>query len=161
MMHHRGFEVCLPGARSVIPRARNAQRASGFTIMELIAALAILAIVMVIVAQIGYFSMTERLRSSTRQVALEQASNILESARATPWDKLTAEWAAARKLPEEKGFFLPDGRLSVRVEPEKSPANAKRVTVLVEWQVQEGIPQQVRLVGLVSDRAMAVTGGKP
>jgi prepilin-type N-terminal cleavage/methylation domain-containing protein len=144
-------------------KLRTARREvkAGFTVIEMVAAFAILAIVMVLVAQIGYFSLVERLRSSTRQVALEQANNVLEAARALPWDKLTAEWGTAQELPQDEGFFLPDGRLSVRVESEKAPPLTKRVTVEIHWQVQQGVPEQVELVGFFSARAMAITGGKP
>jgi hypothetical protein len=129
--------------------------------MELIAALAILAIVMVMIAQIGYYSLVERLRSTTRQTALEQAANVMELARATPWDKLSSEWAAAQELPKHEDFFLPDGKLAVKVELEKPLPNAKRVTVEIRWQVREAIVERVELVGMVSARSVGITGGKP
>jgi type II secretory pathway pseudopilin PulG len=137
------------------------RKRTAYTIMELVAALAILAIVMTVVAQIGYFSLVERLRSTTRQAALEQAANVMESARAIPWDKLTADWAAAQQLPKDDGFILPEGRLTVKVEPEKTLPSAKRVTVEIRWVVQEGASERVELVGLVSARAVMITGGKP
>lgn len=137
-------------------------RSAGFTIVEVMAAVVILALLMVLVAELGYWSMTERRRAAARQVALEAAGNVLESARALPWEELTPEWAAAQQLPAEAKAELPDGSLRVVVEPEKDRPRTKRVLAEVRWQVEEGKPSpRVELAGLFSTRAARVSGGKP
>ena len=134
----------------------------GFTILECVAALSILAMVMLLVVQTGYWSMRERIRTASRHAALELASNILESARAGPFETLTPDWAAGQKLPEESGRLLSKAQLTVRVEPEKNLPHTKRVTVEIRWQTEVTMPPQtVQLVGLFSSRSAAATGGKP
>ena len=125
----------------------------GFTTMELAAALGIMAIVMVMVAQLAAWSTLERARSAARQGALEAAANVLEEARAAAWDTLTPEWAAARRLPEEWVRLQPDGKLDVRVEPETAAPRTKRVTASVRWGARAGVPaQEVQLVTLLAAR---------
>jgi hypothetical protein len=121
--------------------------------MEIVISLSLVVVVMVLVGQAGYFAMLERGRIDTRQAALEVADNILEAARARPWDGLTPEWAGAQKLPEEWLRQQPDGKLQVRVEPEASGPLTKRVTVEIRWESRPGLPpQELRLVTLLSAR---------
>jgi hypothetical protein len=128
-----------------------------------VVALGTLALAMVLVAEVSLQSLGERRRSSTRQDAVECAANVLESARALPWEELTPEWAAGQRLPEHLGQRLPGGKLTVRVEPEAGRPHTRRVTVEVSWErTKEGPAGPVRLVGLSSARsARAAAGGKP
>jgi prepilin-type N-terminal cleavage/methylation domain-containing protein len=133
----------------------------GFTILETMLALGILATAMVLAAQVGYWSMADRLRGEARQEALELAANILESARAVRPEDLTAEWAAAQQLPASSVLRPRQGKLTVRVESEETRPLVKRVTVLVEWQQDDGSPvRPVKLVGLFAARS-APAEGKP
>jgi hypothetical protein len=125
-------------------------------------ALGILAVATVLVAEVGLRSLAERRWSSTRQDAVECAANVLESARALPWEDLTPEWAARQRLPEDLGERLPGGKLTVHVEPEANRPRTKRVTVELSWErTREGSAGPVQLVGLVSARSATTTGGKP
>jgi hypothetical protein len=133
----------------------------GFTIAEVVIATAILAALMVVVTEVGYHSMRERARIAHRQTALETAGNVLEAARARPWDELTPEWAAKQDLTEETKSALPEGSLTVRVEPVPERPRIRRVTVEVRWQVEEGKPaERVQLVSLFSARS-AVKEDRP
>lgn len=137
-------------------------RRAGFTVMELVVALGILSVAMVLVAQIGISSLAQRRRTAVRHEALEAAANVLESAQARPWDGLTPAWAAAQRLPEPLARKLSDGKLTVRVEAEKSRPHAKRVTVEVHWQHDNATPAQpVVLVGLFGARAAHQPGDRP
>jgi hypothetical protein len=110
-------------------------------------------------AQAGGWARLERGRLAARLEALTAAGNVLEAARALPWDALTPQWAAAQRLPESALPLRPDARLEVRVEPEASVPRAKRVTAAVRWDFRDGVPpQEVRLVTLFSARDAA---GKP
>ena len=93
----------------------NSKPKQGFTILEITIALGILAFVVVIVAQMGFQSMRDRKRNADRHEALELAANILESARACPWNSLSPSWAAEQKLPDFPVERLHEGRLTVRV----------------------------------------------
>ena len=132
-----------------------------FTVVEIILALGILAVAMVLIGRIGVNSLRERTRSANRQVAAEMAANVLEAARAVPWEALNDMWAADQRLPELVTERLRQAKLTVRVEPEKDRPLVKRVTVEVAWVLPEGTTRTTRLVGLFSPRTFAKAGGKP
>ncbi len=134
----------------------------GFTVLEATLALGILAMAMMLVAQTGLWSWRERARSALRLEALESAANILESARACPWDDLTPAWGAAQHLPEPLAERLGDGKVIVHVEPEASRPLIRRVTVEVRALSDQRIEEPlVQLVGWFSARSAASAGGKP
>jgi type II secretory pathway pseudopilin PulG len=138
----------------------HAAARGGFTIIEVTLALGVLTVAMVLIAEVSVWSLREQSRSSARQTAEEVAANVLEEARACPWDELTPAWAAAQRLPEP--LLQRDWRLTVRVEPEKSLPEVKRVSVAVQWAASEGAPAApVQLVSLFSARSISSPGGKP
>ena len=146
--------------RSSEPRSPAGRR--GFTIAETMVALGILGAVLLLLAQLAVVVLRERQRSAARQDALETAANVLEAARACPWDDLTPAWAARQRLPEPVAGRLRNGRLEVRVEPEASRPHTRRVTVEVRWSLADDRPAPpVRLVGLRSARSAPATGDKP
>jgi prepilin-type N-terminal cleavage/methylation domain-containing protein len=141
---------------------QQGDRRRGFTVLEIMVALGILSVVLVLVAQVGLWSLGERKRSALRQEALEAAANILESAQASPWEALTPPWAAAQRLPDGLAQRLDEARLEVRVEPEASHPRTKRVTVALAWRLGDGKPARpVVLVGLFSPRVAPQSGGQP
>jgi prepilin-type N-terminal cleavage/methylation domain-containing protein len=132
----------------------------GFTIAEVMIALAILAVAMTLVAQVGVQSLHERARAAARQEAQELAAGALESARARPWAGLTPAWAAEQQLPER--YTQRGWRLEVRAEPEADRTHVKRVTAEVYWVPPGGTTARpVRLVGLLAERSAEAPGGKP
>jgi Tfp pilus assembly protein PilE len=137
-------------------------RRRGFTFFEIVVALGMLAIAIVLTAQLSYHALRERMRNDFRQAAVETVSNTLETARALPWAALTAEWAAAQHVPESWKETQQDAELKVRVEPEAATPNLKRVTVTVRWDFREGIPpQELQLVTLLAPREAVVMRSKP
>lgn len=128
-----------------------------FTIMELVVALAGLALGLTLVLELAMWSTAERRRLLVRGDALEAAANVLEAAQAASYDGLTSEWAAAQQLPTSLAPRLYNGRWTVRVEPE--PAPLKRVTVEIAWQ-GSGIDtgQPVRLSGWFGPRTSGAKG---
>ncbi len=133
---------------------------AGFAVMEMIVALAALAVVMLLVAQLATYCMMERLRISTRQAALEAAANVLEAARLETPESLTDAWAAARNLPAEDSNLPPESRLRVQMEAEKGVPGVRRVTVEVVWRFHADEEEQtVQLVGFFGPRS-AAGGGK-
>jgi hypothetical protein len=132
-------------------------RRPGSTLTEVALALGALASVAVIVAQLATWSLAERIRTDARLEAVEVATNLLEEARARPWDELTAEWAADQRLPDHLAERWPEGRLAVRVEPEPERPQVKRVTVEVRCR-GVGSEQPVTISALFAARA---AGGGP
>ena len=130
-----------------------------FTLVETAVAMGILAFAMCLVVQLAYWSMRERASTAARFVAIEQAANVLEAARATPWESLTAEWAEAQRIPDELHDQLPDAALTVIVEPVESQPLMKGVRVQLRWKMVEGVEAQpLRMEGLFSRRSTPAAG---
>jgi hypothetical protein len=129
----------------------------GFTIAETMVTLGLLAVALTLVAQVGAQTLRERERVVAGLVAREQAINVLETARAQPWEKLDAGWAEKQRLPE--AYARKGWKLQVRVEPEAGRVRVKRVSVEVR---PEGTPAPpVRLVGLFAARSAPEKEAKP
>jgi hypothetical protein len=140
------------------PSSRGRGRA-GFTVAEVTAALALLFVGLVVVAQVGVWVLAERGDTDAREAAQELAANVLESARAKPWEALTPAWAAAQRLPEP--YQEKQWRLTVHVETEPSRPLSKRVTVEVDPIGMSGrSPHSVQLVGYFAARSAPAPGGK-
>jgi prepilin-type N-terminal cleavage/methylation domain-containing protein len=114
-------------------------RRPGFTLVELSAAIAVLAVCAIVFAQL--VSMTTALRADerTRKTAVDQMQNVLESLAAQPteklvngdFDKTAAESLIERSLPEGKIVFD-----TKKIEP-----NNVVFTVTVSWSNGEKRPR--------------------
>jgi prepilin-type N-terminal cleavage/methylation domain-containing protein len=144
-------------SRRIMPRIAP----RGFTVAETVIALAILAVIVTLVAELGLASLLERQRNGRRQVALEAAVNFLETARASDWEMLTPEWARTQQLPSTLAERLPQGKLQVQAEQEKGRALCKRITVEIQWTEDAKPVRPVKLVMLRSARTTPKPGGKP
>jgi Tfp pilus assembly protein PilV len=132
---------------------------SGFTIAETLVALGILAVAMLLVAQVGVWSLQEYARTFDRQAAQELAANVMETARASPWEALNSEWAASQKLPA--GFAKDGWRLAVQIDSDASRPLLKRVSVRVDPHPGQTPPfRPEELVGWFSARAAPTAGEK-
>ena len=99
---------------------------------------------------------------ASHQAANELAANLLEAARALPFDQLDQRWADAQTIPSEMAALLPEGKVIVTVESAKSSANMKRVTAEVRWPLAPNQqPQSVQLTTLLSGREAKKIGGTP
>ncbi len=144
------------------PGPWRSTRRRAFTVLELTAALAGLAVAMVFVGQIAFWSMTDRRRTATRYEALEAAGNILEIAQATTWDALTPDWAASQRLPADLTLHMYEPKLTVRVDTDASRPYVKRVTVEIAWMLDAAVPAApVVLTGWFSARSAPRQGGTP
>jgi prepilin-type N-terminal cleavage/methylation domain-containing protein len=132
---------------------------TGFTLVESLAALGVLATAATVAAQLATWSMTERAHTLERIAAMDAVANIMEMARIQTWADLAPEWAAGQRLSEPVIARLGDGTLTVRVTPEPDRPHVKRVTVEVQWDHRPSIPaRSVKLVGLFAERS---AGGEP
>jgi prepilin-type N-terminal cleavage/methylation domain-containing protein len=133
---------------------RQAPLRRGFTMLEAVAALGILATAATLAAQLGAWSLVERGRTQCRLAATDAATNVLESARARPWSELTPEWAAGLRLPEYVVDRLHDPKLTVQITPEPNRPHVKRVSVQIQWDHSDTRPPEtVTLVGLFAERS--------
>jgi hypothetical protein len=130
--------------------------------IECCVALVLLAAAMMLTMQLGLWSYRSRARLAARFTALEVAANVLEEARALPWDEITGAWAESRRIPADLDSQLSDGTIDVRVEPVEGQPITKRVSVELRW-MPEHDPEShsVRLIGLYSRRSMPLQGGEP
>ncbi len=133
---------------------------SGFTLVEMFVACAVAAVALGLIATMAAWSFRDRAQHQARHLAIEAANNVLEEARATPWAKLTPEWAAARKLTDDP--WLPEGKLEVAVADEDGEKGLKRVVAKVSWLVSADRPRlDVELVGFFADRSTAAKESVP
>ena len=115
-----------------------------------------------IVVEAMVWSLRARARFATEQTALELAANILEAARAQPWDKLNQTWAERQAVPSESAALLPEGKVLVTVGPVPSVVEARRIDVEVRWQGQaDRPPPSVRLSTILSGRQAKAAEGQP
>jgi hypothetical protein len=134
----------------------------GLTLAETVVALGILGLALVMSAELAVRSLRQRAEHANRLEAIEVAANILEEASARPFAELLPEWASGQELPESLAKRLDNPSLKVKVEPEEGRPRAKRVSVVLTWDLRPGHPARpVQLVALLTDRRLAKTGGEP
>jgi prepilin-type N-terminal cleavage/methylation domain-containing protein len=134
---------------------------AAFTLTEVMVAMAVTAVLGVVVAQCTVWSLRERARLRAHEAALELAANVLEEARARPWDRLDPDWAASRVVPTAMAELLPEGKVIVTLAPGEGAPHTRRVTVEVSWQSAPHLPpQSVELTTLLSARQAPLPGGK-
>jgi len=103
----------------------------GFTLVEVSAAIALLAVCALMFAQLVALTATERVAERTRKTAVDQMQNILERLMLLPPDTLDAgdfDRRAAESLIERS---LPDGR--VVFDTKKLEPDGIIFTVTVSW----------------------------
>ena len=134
----------------------------GSLLIESMAALAIIAIVGIVVAQGLVWSTQERARLASHQAALELAANVLEAARAQPFEQLDQAWADAQTVPSDMADLLQQGKVLVTVETPKTTTATRRVTVEVRWHFERAVSAQtVQLTTVLSGRMTKKDGGAP
>jgi Tfp pilus assembly protein PilE len=101
---------------------------------------------------VKYFAVTamQRRALDQRQTALSEAANIMELLTAEPWSNLTPETLAKISLSPETKSALIEGELKIDLTDENTKPNAKRITVTIRWQDQNG--QWIEPVRLVAWR---------
>lgn len=126
---------------------------------EILAALAILGVALVVVAQVGIQAVREKPFAFDRWAAQQLLLNVQEKARATPWEKLDDGWAREQRLPEP--YYSRGWILSVRVGLEEARPFLKRISLQLHWKSLQN--KQVRteeLVTFLASREGAKSGEK-
>jgi prepilin-type N-terminal cleavage/methylation domain-containing protein len=112
----------------------------GFTLVEVSAAIAVLAMCVVVFMQLIAMTTSERVAERTRRIAVDQVQNVLERLAALPAEKLAAgefDKTAAESLIERS---LPDGKIVFSTKEVES--NRAVFTVTVSWSNGEERPRK-------------------
>jgi hypothetical protein len=97
-------------------------------LLEVAVSVIVLGAVLATVAQVIHWSAAEHRAAQRKRCALEAATTVLDRLTVRDWSAITAENAAAIRLPPETMQFLIDAHLAVTVaeEKEESPASGRR-----------------------------------
>ncbi len=105
----------------------------GVSIVETIAAVAVLATVCTISLQYMSATAVQRREIERRHAALQEAENILERLTALPWDKLSSTSAEKIELSPDLRNALPGAQLNVEVVPGESDVSEKKISLTLSW----------------------------
>jgi type II secretory pathway pseudopilin PulG len=119
-----------------------------FTIIEVTAAAAILAVILASVVPATLLVQRQRSEALAYRRALEATDNLLERVLALPWDDVRADLDDATIHAREVLADIPVGSWKVSVEDASTGISAKRVTVQVTYG-PTGRRGSVRLTGWV------------
>lgn len=132
----------------------------GYTMAELLVALAVFAVLALIVTQAIIWSLRERTQRIAHHTAIEIAVNVLEEAKALKFEHVTKDWADGQMIPSESAELLPEGKIRVTIEEDKLAVGTKRITAEVGWHFGRDTPPQTVTLTTVLSRREVKTGGK-
>ncbi|MDZ4783865.1 MAG: prepilin-type N-terminal cleavage/methylation domain-containing protein [Planctomycetia bacterium] len=131
-------------------RPRRRRSARGFTLLECVVAAGMLMVVMGLAAQLFAWDARERREVWRRQVAQQEAANLMEQLTAQMPSELTAETLEALRISTESSAWLPHGTLQATATEVTAPAAGRRIELQITWEHASGEPAApVRLVGWV------------
>ena len=105
----------------------------GFTIVEMMAASAMTAVLVTMCVQMLTLTAVQRRGAERRSIALEEAANVTESLSSLTWEEMTPERIAQVRLSEAAQQILGDGALKIALEPSTSGPPAKLIRVEIAW----------------------------
>jgi type II secretory pathway pseudopilin PulG len=118
--------------------SRLACARAAITMVELVVAIAILAVLLASSMKMIYLVTTHQRAAERRDVALEAVQAVAEQAGNIPWQQLTPEAANQLKIPAAAASFLPDAELKLTVSDETDPP-ARRVLVELHWNAKSSV----------------------
>ena len=108
-------------------------RYRGFTIVEMMAAGAMTAVLITMCVQMLALTAVQRRAAERRTIALEEAANLTESLSSLTWEEATPERIAQYRLSESAQRLLGHGVLKIDLESSTSGPPAKLVRVKITW----------------------------
>ncbi len=131
------------------------------TLLEVAVSAVVLGAVLTTVAQVIQWSAAEHRAAQRKRCALEAATTVLDRFTVRGWSAITAENAAAIRLPAEAGRFLVDPRLFVTVAEEKEqigpPGRRSQAGSLPHKQQAGSLSDDVRAEGNGSPPAKRIS----
>lgn len=115
-------------APGIVRRARR-----GFTIVELLVALVILAAAMALVVRVVATAADQRRETARRRTAVQEAANVLERIVARPWEEIDETQLDDVRLSPHAVEALPGAKLKVKVAEDAGRPAARRVAVTLTW----------------------------
>ena len=129
-----------PVYNTTVPNLRTTMKRYGFTLVEISAAIALLAVYILAFAQLAAMTASTRTAERTRQTAVDQMQNVLERLATVSPEKLIAgdfDKKAAETLIERS---LPEGKIVFDVK-EQSESGCVLFTVTVSWSAGDQRPR--------------------
>jgi type II secretory pathway pseudopilin PulG len=108
------------------------------TLIELVAAMGLLAAVMMLAAQVLTAMSAERRLNERRQIALQEAANALERLRGVPLGQLTPARLEQVALSPTGAAHLPGGELQAEVIDDTAAPGLKCLVVQIRWRARGG-----------------------
>jgi Tfp pilus assembly protein PilV len=122
-------------------------RRRGFLLLEVIVSSVLLAALTMVCLKYFLVAAAQRQSTDQRLTAMREAENIMERLSVRPWSELTPETLSKQSLSPEIQRFMPDAELKIDIADEETKPPAKRITVSIRWQDQNGQwTEPVRLV---------------
>jgi hypothetical protein len=128
-----------------IPMHRRRRDCRGLSVLEVTAALLIVAFAMTGLTQMLSLSAAQRRASETRRLAQEEVANQAERIALLAWDETTEERLTAQEISEGLRTLLPSAKLSLALTEEAGPPLARRIDIAVVWVAADGEVDPVRL----------------
>lgn len=112
----------------------------GFTVIELAAAVILLAVAMTVTVQLLGTIANERRAVGRREVAAREAANLMEHLCARPWERLSADGVKDVRLSKTAADALPGAELTVGVDEAEGVRGVpgKRLSVRLRWRNRAG-----------------------
>lgn len=134
------------------PQRRSRRRRSGLTVLELVVTLVLLGTVATCAIPPLRAVQLQRREHDRRELALQEAANLLERFTVRGWEAVDPSAAAELTLSEEAAARLPEALLQVTVSSSDATTDTepsrKAITVELSWKNAAG--QQVQPVRLTT-----------
>lgn len=108
-------------------------RRHGTTVLELVAAGAILSVLLVVCAQMLSRTAVQQQAISNRRAALQMTANAMERISALPWEGLSQSAADAIAATVVSQAMLRDARLEVIIEELDETLRQKKIWITATW----------------------------
>ena len=112
----------------------------GFTLIECLAAVALVAAVLALTMQLVHASAVQRRAVQQRELAIQELANLMERLSILPWQDLSPEKARSMQLSEHARGALPGAELTIDVTASSEGPQAKRILISLRWEDESGRP---------------------
>lgn len=121
-------------------RNRHSTTREGITLIEIVAAVSILAVLLASSVQVTSALSQHQRAAERRALAMETAQALVEQLSNMRWNDLVPQAAERLAVPREVRPFLPGAKLEAAVVEERQPVAAKRVSIKLTWTAPGGGP---------------------